>query len=116
MTEQLNMFGERDPAQIVAEWLVEWHDHLVKCGHITKKHIGYELADYVLGEFSHYSGGTAHGSLADAGYKWYDFSPKGCHLNQRCYMGGEVFIKKSAILRVLGIRDDGRDIMKEEIS
>ena len=108
MTEQLSLFGERDPAAIVASWLESYHAELVKQG------FGWErttLAYFVLYEFSHYCGGTAHGELAEH-YFGYDFSPAKCRLVDR--EGRETIIKKNAILRLLNIKDDHGDVMKGE--
>jgi len=79
--EQINMFGERDPAEIVAEWLKERHVRMIKSGFLREEHITYPFDRFVLYEFSHHSGGTAGLSLANY-YDWFDFSPSGVLLRK----------------------------------
>lgn len=111
--EQINMFGERDPAEIVAEWLKERHTWEIKSGFLRKEHVTYPFEKYVLYEFSHYSGGTASDSLANY-YRWYNFSPAGVKLTAEKLGVGEIFVKKSKILKILNIHDDKQDVMKGE--
>jgi len=111
--EQINMFGERDPAEIVAEWLKERHTREIKSGFLRKEHITYPFEKFVLYEFSHYSGGTASYSLANY-YRWFDFSPAGVKLTAEKRGGREIFVKKTKILKILNIRDDKKDVMRGE--
>ena len=111
--EQINMFGERDPAQIVADWLKELHSREIKSGFLRREHTTYPFEKFVLYYFSHYCGGTSSYSLADY-YHWYDFRPAGVLLSNHGSMGKDVFVKKSAILNILNIRDDKQDVMRGE--
>ena len=105
------MFGERDPAEIVAEWLKERHVRMIKSGFLRKEHITYPFDRFVLYEFSHHSGGTASYSLANY-YDWFDFSPSGVLLRKKLTDKGD-FVKKCRILKILNIKDDHADVMRE---
>ena len=111
--EQINMFGERDPAQIVADWLKELHSREIKSGFLRKEHTTYPFEKFVNYYFSHYCGGTASYSLADS-YHWYDFTPGGVWLSNHGSNGKDVFVTKYAILKILNIKDDHANVMKGE--
>lgn len=111
--EQMNMFGERDPVNVICEWLTTYHKELIKRGFIRREHRGYKFSDFVLNYFSSYAGGTAHGILKDY-FDTYDFSPTGVKLNSWGSKDKELFVKKSDILKMLNIKDDHKDLLKDE--
>lgn len=107
--EQINMFGERDPANIVVEWLKTAYKN--RADEYDDREISFEK--FVLDKFSTWSGGSASQTLRENGYIFYGFSPAGVELARQSY-SDKVFIKKSVLLRMLNIKDDHKDLMKDE--
>lgn len=107
--EQINMFGERDPANIVVDWLKTAYEH--KEEEYDERDISFEK--FVLDKFSTWSGGSASQTLRENGYIFYGFSPSGVELARQNF-SDKVFIKKSVLLKMLNIKDDHKDILKDE--
>ena len=121
MIEQMNLFGERDPFDELCDHIVKWYvDNKVW----NQKH-GYRLTNFdtwLLDNFSSYRGGNGD-SLLFGQWTFYDFSPKGLRLTNMKKLipradgqGTEwesIFFPKQKILRRFGIKDNGKEALKE---
>ena len=116
MIEQLSLFGETDPFHLATQWIVRQYERekafSLRCDESYFKKHGF--GEWLLDKFSSYSGGTTHDTiLEEYGYWFYNYSPKGLELDAREFEE-RVKFQKAKILKAFGIKDDGKDVLKDD--
>ena len=96
------MFGEHDPLAVAVNG-IRAHYEAYGWGSLEK---------WLLHQFSHYCGGNTGGDFY--GYEWFDYSPRGLKLT-KLRTGETVEIPKKKILKALGIKDDHRDVLRDQV-
>lgn len=111
MVEQLTLFEDHlDLLTIVTRYFVRRYERCKSRWSDWEGHPNYN--DWLLHEFSSYSGGSADEELERCGYWFYNCSPKGIRLETRGRNFG--FVPKDKILKTFGIKDDRKDVLKDE--
>ena len=96
---QLSLFDTEDPFTIAKNFIWKRYEFVAKSGYFRE----HGFREWLLSEFSSYSGGTAPQFLHDYGYHFYSFSPKGLELDTEGFKD-KVLIPKEKLLRAYGIR------------
>lgn len=119
MIEQMNLFGEREPFDELVERIVQWYESAKA---FNTRHGCYmpNFDQWLRDNFSSYRGGNGE-SLLFGRWTFYDFTPRGLRLTNmkkliKTETGTEwesIFFPKQKILKAFGIRDDGKDALKE---
>lgn len=115
MTEQLTFFTDGVTETDVLNWLVRRYEQLKALGD-EDWYKNHNFDDWVLYEFSHYSGGSICDEQLEAkGIRWFDFSStRGLRIQG--YFEGEavcIIIPKAKVLKAFGIRDDHKDVLED---
>lgn len=113
MIEQLSLFGERDTLSIVLEWLTDMYEYRKSQLEHWEGHPNFDK--WLLDCFASHQGGTTFGIVGSYGWTLYNMSPKGIELvDTDSKDWRRELIPKAKILRAFGIKDDKRDLLKEQ--